>query len=321
LNSPLAILFPGQGSQIIGMGKSFFEGSNAAKQTFEEASETLGFSVESLCFEGPEDKLVLTENTQPALLTVSTAIIRAIQESGLPLSVRCTLGHSLGEYSSLVFAGSLGFSDALKAVRLRGLAMQRAVPVGEGSMLAVLKVEDADVVKLCQWASLESGVGSMEPANFNAPGQVVVSGSKQAIDWVTKNWSQEACPLSSKPRFIELKVSAPFHSSLMAPAQREMAEFLRSVAFENAKIPVIQNVTAKATQDSYEIKRNIIDQITGSVKWTASVKAALALDVRAAIEVGPSKVLTGLWKKIDSDERPTLNIENLSDLGKLEGLV
>jgi [acyl-carrier-protein] S-malonyltransferase len=313
-----AALFPGQGSQSVGMGRFLFENFASTRQVFEEAGDTLKLDFKKLCFEGPESDLQLTENTQPALLLVSTATFRVVQETtGVKISVGA--GHSIGEYAAVVAAGAVTFSDALRAVRVRGQAMQRAVPVGDGAMVAVMGLTEPQVEKLCAWAQETSGLKPIEPANFNAPGQVVVSGSKQAIDWLRANAKADIfAPESPRIKFIPLAVSAPFHCSLMRPAEEEMRLVLTDTHFKDGAWPIVQNVTAQATTAAATLRENLILQVSGAVRWTQCMARMKELGATKMIEFGTGKVLSGLAKKIDSEAQAPFNINTLDDLKTLE---
>lgn len=318
-----AALFPGQGSQSLGMGKFLFDEFAIARQTFEEASDTLGLDFKKLCFEGPETALGLTENTQPALLLVSTATFRVIA-STLDIKISAAAGHSIGEYAAVVTAGSLSFPDALKAVRIRGQEMQKAVPVGQGGMLAVMGLNEEQATTLCLWAEQSSGQKPLAPANFNAPGQVVVSGAQTAIDWLKANGKAEAFAAAAKlaevPRMklISLAVSAPFHCQLMQPAEDEMRRVLRELPFRNSAWPIVQNFNANAVTDAAQLRENLVRQISGAVLWTRCMNELKALGCSRMIEFGAGRVLSGLAKKIDSSAQTPFNINTLEDLKKLE---
>ncbi|MES2963157.1 MAG: ACP S-malonyltransferase [Bdellovibrionota bacterium] len=313
-----AALFPGQGSQSVGMGRFLFDEFPIARQTFEEASDALKLDFKKLCFDGPESDLQLTENTQPALLLVSTATFRVINTI-LGVEITAGAGHSVGEYAAVVAAGSVSFSDAMRAVRARGQAMQKAVPVGQGGMVAVLGLSDNQVLKLCQWTEETSGLKPIEPANFNAPGQVVISGSQKAIEWLRANAKAEIfAPETPRMKLIPLAVSAPFHCSLMKPAEEEMALVLGATKFSKAAWPVVQNVTARETTDAETLRSNLVKQISGAVRWTQCVSRLKELGVTRSIEFGAGKVLSGLAKKIDSNGEPPLNINGLEDIKALE---
>lgn len=311
-------LFPGQGSQSVGMGKFLFENFKSTREIFEEAGDTLKTDFKKLCFEGPESDLGLTENTQPALLLVSTATFRVVSET-TSLALTAGAGHSVGEYAALVAAGTLKFSDAMRAVRTRGQEMQRAVPIGQGSMCAVIGLTDEQTEKLCKWVETQSGHKPLSPANFNAPGQVVVSGSAKAIEWLLANPPKDLfAPESPKLRLIPLKVSAPFHCSLMKPAEEAMGIVLNETKFLHAKWPVVQNLSATESSQPERLKTELIGQVTGPVKWTQCMQRLTHLGVQRTIEFGSGKVLAGLSKKIDSNAAPTLNVNSLDDLKNLE---
>lgn len=313
-----AALFPGQGSQTVGMGRFLYDEFATAKQTFEEASDTLKIDFKKLCFEGPESDLQLTENTQPALLLVSTATFRVVQEK-LGIQISAAAGHSVGEYAAVVASGSVKFSDALRAVRVRGQAMQRAVPVGQGGMVAVMGLSEDQVITLCKWAEENSSLKPLEPANFNAPGQVVISGSQKVIDYLKANAKPEIfAPETPRMKLIPLAVSAPFHCSMMKPAEDEMRLVLNDTQFNDARFPIIQNVTARETSSGAALRDGLIVQVSGAVKWTASMARAKEMGITRAIEFGAGKVLSGLAKKIDSTQA-TFNINTLEDLKTLEG--
>jgi [acyl-carrier-protein] S-malonyltransferase len=311
------LIFPGQGSQHIGMGQFLYDNFKSAKELFEEASDTLKLDFKKLCFTGHESDLTLTQNTQPALLLVSTAMHRVLHET-IDCSFQFTAGHSLGEYSALVAANSIDFKKTLKAVRLRGQFMQEAVPVGAGGMLAVLGLADEEVEKLCDWAQKESGLKPLEPANYNAPSQVVVSGNKELCDWLQTNFdSTKVFGEKKRAKLIPLNVSAPFHCSMMKPAQEQMNTVLREIPFEAPKMPVIQNVSAVDVRDPNVLRRDLVAQISAPVKWAQGVNKMKQLGVTSYLECGPSKVLSGLVKKIDTDAR-TFNIQGLDDLKQFE---
>ncbi|MGE0527114.1 MAG: ACP S-malonyltransferase [Bdellovibrionales bacterium] len=310
-------LFPGQGSQHPGMGKFLFDEFASARETFEEGSDALNLDLRKLCFEGSEAELALTHNTQPCLLLVSTATYRVLNgEFGfMPQNAA---GHSVGEYAAVVAAGSLAFSLAMRAVRERGEAMQSAVPVGQGGMTAVMGLDPQQEFELCAWAEKESGQGPVQPANMNAPGQIVISGRKTALDWIPAHYRSDLFPGAPRVKFIPLKVSAPFHCSLMKPAEEKMASVLGEMKFSDARFPIIQNVNAKPVRAATELRTNLVQQVTAPVRWIECVQTLIQGGTSRAVEVGCGKVLTGLAKKIDSESLRTFNINSLDDMRTLE---
>lgn len=315
-------LFPGQGSQQVGMGRFLFDEFAIAKQTFEEASDALSLNFKKLCFEGPESDLALTENTQPALLLVSTATFRVI-EAELGIKIGVAAGHSIGEYAAVVTAGAMAFQDGMRAVRIRGQAMQRAVPVGQGGMVAVLNLSEDQVLQLCAFAEEGSGHKPLEPANFNAPGQIVISGSQIAIDYLMANQKSDElmkrfAPETPRMRLIPLTVSAPFHCSLMKPAEEEMRAVLNDTKFNDAKWPIVQNVTALESTTGATLRDNLVKQVSGAVRWTQCMARMKELGATRTIEFGAGRVLAGLAKKIDSATPGPFNINALEDLKALE---
>jgi [acyl-carrier-protein] S-malonyltransferase len=287
-----AFLFPGQGSQYPGMGKELAENFAVVRQTFEEADDALASKLSRICFEGPESDLLLTENTQPALLATSTAFYRLIKsETGLQAS--CFAGHSLGEYSALVAAGALTFADALRTVRARGSFMQDAVPVGAGAMAAILGVEPDVVAGVCAAAAQGEVV---VPANYNCPGQIVISGQASAVNRVVEMAKEHGIR-----KVLLLPVSVPSHCSLMAGAGERLAAVLDAVAVMPLQTPVVSNVEAKPYTEAERVKELLVAQISSPVLWEASVREMAASGVTRVVEVGPGKVLTGLVKKIDKN--------------------
>ncbi len=300
------------------MGRFLFDNFQSTQRLFEEASDHLKQDFRKLCFEGSESDLTLTENTQPALLLVSYATFRAFNEVR-PLKYIGGSGHSVGEYAALVSSGALEFGEGLKAVRLRGQFMQQAVPVGQGGMLAVIGLSDALVIKMCSQIESESGFKPLQPANFNAPGQVVISGSARATEWARTQFKAESLdPTARKVRLIPLNVSAPFHCSLMQPAEDKMRLVLQDTSFRPAQWPVVQNFTAQAVSEPTILRENLVRQVSGAVRWVECVQQLKKMGAVRCIEFGPGKVLTGLVKKIDSEGLNTFNISSLEDLKILE---
>jgi [acyl-carrier-protein] S-malonyltransferase len=290
----LALLFPGQGSQFVGMGRKLAEESPAARAVFDEADAVLGFALSRLCFEGPEDELKLTANTQPAILTHSIAALRDL-ESRFPGRLEGTTvaaGHSLGEYSANVAAGALSFADAVRLVRQRGRFMQEAVPPGVGAMAAILGLAPEQVEAACQEAA--AGGEVVAPANFNSPEQTVIAGHKAAVERACA-----ACTARGAKRAMILPVSAPFHCSLMAPARERMRPLLDAAQMEDARIPVVINVEAKSVWRAAELRNALLHQIDSPVRWVESVRRLASEGVDRAIEIGPGSVLAGLVKRIE----------------------
>ncbi len=301
-----AIVFPGQGSQAPGMGKDLAETFAVARQVFEEADDALGFAISRLCFDGPAEDLQLTENTQPAILTVSVAAFRALRESGIDAPA-FVAGHSLGEYSALVAAGSLSLSDAVRTVRARGRYMQEAVPVGTGAMAAVIGGELDAIERICAEAS-QGQVCSI--ANINAPNQVVIAGNTEAVDRAVELLSGVA------RKVVKLKVSAPFHCALMKPAQDRLASDLEALNFSEPAMPVITNVDARATTAPDELRDALVRQVSAPVRWVESMQLLMSHGVDTFIEAGPGKVLSGLMRQINRDVQ-MLNVEDAASLQKL----
>ena len=291
----VAFTFPGQGSQAVGMGKALAETYPEARAVFEEVDDALGEKLSTLMFEGPEDQLTLTANAQPALMAVSMAVMRVLESQGLKLQdkVAYVAGHSLGEYSALCAAGTFTISDTARLLRIRGNAMQAAVPVGQGAMAAIIGLEHADVFAICEKASAE---GSCQIANDNGGGQLVISGSKAAVELAAKLASE-----AGAKRAIMLPVSAPFHSSLMAPAANAMREALATVNKHAPVVPVIANVRVAPVNDPSEIADLLVEQVTGQVRWRETVEWFAAHDVTTLYEIGSGKVLTGLARRISKD--------------------
>lgn len=305
--SKIAFVFPGQGSQSVGMCKAFYDAYPVAREVFEEADDALGFSITKLCFEGPEEALRLTENTQPAILTASVASAAVIKSRGVSCAVAA--GHSLGEYSALVNNGALKFSDAVRAVKLRGRFMQEAVPVGEGTMAAILGLAGDKIIEICRKVEEEGGE-AVQAVNFNCPGQVVIAGATGAVARALVELKA-----AGAKRAVQLSVSAPFHSSLMKPASLRLAEVLEPIEISDIAIPVVANVTAREVSAGREIKELLVRQAAMPVLWEESVRNMVAGGVDTFIEVGPGKVLTGFTKKI-AKGLPALNVEDIESLEK-----
>lgn len=315
------LIYPGQGSQHPGMGRFLFDNFPVAKQTFEEASDTISLDLKKLCFEGSEADLALTENTQPAILTVSTATQRVLRTQ-LDLKISSAAGHSIGEYAALVSANVLDFGKAVKAVKIRGQAMQSAVPVGLGGMVATMGLDPEQARKVCEYVVQKSGFSPLSPANFNCPGQIVLSGSQKAISWMKDNLKiEEVLPEAKRVKFIPLQVSAPFHCEMMMPAEEKMRQVLSEITFQEAHFPIIQNFTAKTHTKAAELKENLIRQVSSPVLWMQSMDLAKSQGWNKCIECGAGKVLQGLLKKIDSEAFQVFNTTTLEDIENIEKFV
>jgi [acyl-carrier-protein] S-malonyltransferase len=299
----LAFLFPGQASQYPHMGRALAERFPGARVVFDQADVALGLALTKMCFEGSEDELKLTENTQPAILTVSVAAYRALEERGV--TPELVAGHSLGEYSALVAAGSLDFSEAVKLVRLRGRYMQEAVPPGEGAMAAILGLAAALVADICKKAADGQVVS---PANLNSPEQTVISGHAAAVKRAVEIASQ-----SGAKRAVVLPVSAPFHCELMMPAQARLEKDLRAATFRKLSVPLVTNVDAEATTSGEEARDALIRQVCLPVRWEDSVREMVERGVSTFVEVGPGRVLSGLLRQIDRSVR-CFNVEDPASL-------
>lgn len=293
----VAFVFPGQGSQDVGMGKDIAASDDDARATFEEADAVLESALSKLCFEGPVDELKLTENTQPAVVTTSIALLRALRETP-----DVAAGHSLGEYSAHVAAGTLSFADAVRTVRVRGGFMQDAVPVGEGAMAAILKASRETVDAVCDAID-----GVVEPVNYNSPEQIVIAGSADAV-------AKAGEALKAKgARAMPLPVSAPFHSSLMKPAEERLAPVLQKIEMKAPAFPVYCNVHATPITDADAARQALIDQVSRPVRWQESIEAMVAAGVTLFVEIGPGKVLTGLIRRIDKSAK-RVNLQGPADL-------
>ena len=314
----LAALFSGQGSQYVGMGQFLIREFQKARECFEEASDSLGYDMAQLCLEGPEDQLQLTENTQPAILTVSVAGFRVLQDL-MDLKFHGSSGHSVGEYGALVTAGVIAFPKALELVRLRGKFMQEAVPQGQGAMVAVMGLEPEEVERLCQWACKQTGLSPLEPANYNSPQQTVISGQAELVRWVQENFIPEQIGCHGKKvRLIALKVSAPFHCSMMKKAEEKMHPILSEMDFHEPHFGIAQNFSGNFETHPPTLKKNLIAQISKPVRWVECIQTLIAQKVDQAVEFGPGKVLCGLVKKIDPEAIRVFNLNNLEDLKTFE---
>ncbi len=301
----IAFVFPGQGSQFVGMGKDLYERYPEARDVYDEGDRILGFALSSLCFEGPEEELRLTSNTQPALFTTSIACLRLLEKEGIRPDV--TAGHSIGEYAALVAAGAISFEDGLRLVRHRGRLMQSAGADNPGTMAAIIGLSAEQVRDLC-----ENAEGIVDVANYNSPGQVVISGEVVAVESV----SEKAKEAGAK-RVMPLNVSGAFHSRLMQPTADQLAEELARTAFTDARVPVVGNVTADYVRSADEIRDALGKQIAGSVRWDESISRMVADGVGVFVEVGPGKVLAGLIKRISD----SVQVRNVGDVASFEDCV
>ncbi|HWQ30525.1 MAG TPA: ACP S-malonyltransferase [Negativicutes bacterium] len=305
--SKIACIFPGQGAQYPGMGKEIAENYKEAMDIFELASERLGIDMKKLCFEGNEEELKKTENTQPSILTTSIALLEVLKLRGIEPHV--TAGLSLGEYSALVASKAISFADAVELVKKRGKYMQEAVPAGEGTMAAIMGMERESVEECLKMAS---GYGVVEAANYNCPGQIVIAGQTKAVE--------QACTIMKErgaKRAIVLPVSAPFHSSLLKPAGEKLAKDLENMDIRDNSMPVVSNVNAQVIMDKYEIKKCLIEQVSSSVLWEDSIRHMIDMGVDTFIEVGPGKTLSAFVKKIDK----SLYVYNVEDMESLENTI
>jgi len=300
----IVYIFPGQGSQAVGMGKDLYDNFPKAREVFEEADDALGFKLSEMCFSGTAEDLALTANTQPAILTVSVAAFRAMESGSFPLP-NFVAGHSLGEYSALVAVKALSFSDAVKTVRKRGMYMQEAVPVGVGAMAAILGLPVETVENACA----EAAQGQVcSPANINSPAQIVIAGNAEAIDRAVEILKERGAK-----RAIKLNVSAPFHCALMKPAQEKLASDLQEINFEDLKFPVIENVSAEANTKGERAREALTMQVSAPVRWADSIENLIAEGVETFVEVGAGKILAGLVRQINRDVR-CLSVEDSGSL-------
>lgn len=299
-----AFIFPGQGAQVVGMGKDFYDNFDTARQLFQQADDALGYSISNICFNGSEDDLKLTANTQPAILVVSVIVAELLKARGITPDIAG--GHSLGEYSALVVAGSLNFQDAVKLVHKRGQFMQEAVPVGEGAMAAIIGLDDQIIIDTC------ADVGDVQAVNFNCPGQTVIAGKTQAV-----NIAVDKLKSAGAKKAVILPVSAPFHSKLMAPAAIKLANELDNVTINDAAFPVASNFTGELETSANDIKRNLIAQADNPVKWIHCVNSMFDFGATTFIECGVGKTLCGFNRRINKKIR-SLNVE---DLGSFQNVL
>lgn len=304
----VAFIFPGQGAQCVGMGKDFYDNFSVSREVFDEANEILGMDIKKVCFEGPDEELVKTENTQPAILTTSIAMVKALKEKGIDCDY--TAGLSLGEYSALVEANALEFREALPLVKKRGKYMQEVVPIGKGKMAAILGLEKEKVLEAINNVS---DCGIVEIANYNSPGQIVISGETEAVEQA----ALKAKELGAK-KVVFLPVSAPFHSSLLKPAGDKLSQDLSNVKINDLKKIVVKNVDAKLLLDKDEVKPSLVRQVSNSVLWCDSVNTMLDNGVDTFIEIGPGKSLTGFVKRTAKSNNVEVNLFSLNNIKDFE---
>jgi [acyl-carrier-protein] S-malonyltransferase len=288
----IAFVFPGQGSQFVGMGKDFYDHVPDAKDLFDEAVDVLGYNLANICFNGPEDTLKLTENTQPALLIHSTMALKTLRENGINSVIAA--GHSLGEFSALVAAGALKFRDAVRLVRLRGQFMQQAVPVGIGSMAAIIGISVESIQEICDRVSSDANL--VQPANLNSPVQTVIAGHKEAVETV----SDQALSAGAKKAVI-LPVSAPFHSALMKPAEIKLKKELEDTEFYDLSFPIINNIEAKPITRGSDARESLVKQVCSPVRWCETMQSIVDHEIDTVVELGAGKVLSGLMKRFDKN--------------------
>lgn len=304
MSQRIAFLFPGQGSQEVGMGKDFYDSFIEARNTFLSADEALGTKISEICFNGPEDELRKTENTQPAILTTSIAILRVFEQFGIKPEM--VAGHSLGEYSALVTANALSFEDAVRSVRERGKLMVEAVPYGEGTMGAVLMLDRETIEKIC-----DETEGVVEPANYNNPTEVVISGEVAAVRAAGEKMKE-----AGAKKFVELNVSGPFHSSLLQPASDGLAKVLADVEINDPEVTIFSNYTAAPAKTGDEVRENLVKQVSGAVRWQDSIEKMIDEGIDTFIEIGPGKVLKSMMRRINK-KVTALNINDIATMEKV----